>query len=489
MIYKKGLKKINIEDIVRKYHNLPITVKVTIWFMICNIIQKAISIITVPIFTRILTTTEYGQFSIYNSWLQVFTIVSTFRLDYAVFNKGMSKFPKRRDEYTSSMQGLTATLTTGALIVYLIFRNQFNALTEMSTFITLAIFLELYFTPAISFWSLRKRYDFKYKAVVSVTLAMAIANPIIGLIAVNISKDKGTARIMSCILIQICFGLYFFILNLVKGKKIYSKEFWKFAVLFNLPLIPHYFSSYILEQSDRIMIQKMCGIEMVALYSVAYNAGAIIKIVTNSLNNAIIPWQYRKLENLELDDLKRNTFQCMVFVAGCIMTFSLFAPEFMHVLAGKEYQQAVYVIPPIAGSVFFVFMYGIYANVEFFFDANKFAAIISLFGAVLNLLLNFIFISIFGYIAAGYTSLACYVVFSFLHAFYVRSIVKQKTHREFFDFRIIALSAAVILLTSIISLSYLNTIVRYGMIVVFIILACYNRKRIVGIIRSFRETN
>ena len=74
--------------------------------------------------------------------------------------------------------------------------------------------------------------------------------------------------------------------NLKKGKKLINVGFWKFALMFNLPLIPHYFSAYILEQSDRIMIQKLCGIEAVALYSVAYNAGAIIKIITNSLNRS-----------------------------------------------------------------------------------------------------------------------------------------------------------------------------------------------------------
>ena len=111
------------------------------------------------------------------------------------------------------------------------------------------------------------------------------------------------------------------------------------------------------------MIQKLCGIEAVALYSVAYNAGAIIKIITNSLNNAIIPWQYRKLEKLELADLKRNTFQFMLFVAACIMLFVLFAPEFMYILASSKYQEAVYVVPPIASSIFFIFMYSIYANI------------------------------------------------------------------------------------------------------------------------------
>lgn len=158
--------KINFQRILKKYHDFPITVKVTIWFMICSVVQKAISLITVPIFTRLLSTQEYGMYSIYNSWLQVFMIVCTFRLDYAVFNKGMSKYPDKRDEYTSSMQGLTAVLTLAMAGIYFLFQQKINAFTGLSTVIILAIFLELLFSPSVSFWSLRERYDFRYKSVV-----------------------------------------------------------------------------------------------------------------------------------------------------------------------------------------------------------------------------------------------------------------------------------------------------------------------------------
>ena len=91
---------------LNKYQNSSPVFKATIWFMICSILQKAISLITVPIFTRMLTQEQYGQYSVYNSWQQIFAMICTLRLEYSVFNKGMSKFKDRRDEYTTSMQGL-----------------------------------------------------------------------------------------------------------------------------------------------------------------------------------------------------------------------------------------------------------------------------------------------------------------------------------------------------------------------------------------------
>ena len=137
--------------LLNRYRAIPIAAKASIWFIVCSVLQKCISMITLPIFTRLMSTEQYGQFNVYNSWLQIFTIFVTLRLNYAVFNKGMSKFKEDRDGYTSTMQTITFLLAAALFAVYLVFRKQVNALTELPTFVMVAIFLELLFTPAIDF--------------------------------------------------------------------------------------------------------------------------------------------------------------------------------------------------------------------------------------------------------------------------------------------------------------------------------------------------
>ena len=118
-----------------KYANMSDIAKATFWFFICNIFQKCISFLTTPIFTRLLSTDQYGVFVTYNSWMQILTIIVTFRLDYGIFNKGMSHFSEHKDEYAATMQGITTVITTICFIIYLIFRDYFNELTGLSTFI------------------------------------------------------------------------------------------------------------------------------------------------------------------------------------------------------------------------------------------------------------------------------------------------------------------------------------------------------------------
>lgn len=477
-----------IIKIKEKYSTLSIAAKAGIWFVICSVIQKSFSLITTPVFTRLLTKEQFGIYSVYLSWLQVFTIVCTFRLDFGVFNKGMTKYHDNKEEYTSSMQGITTLLTITAFLAYLLFRKQINQLTELSTTITLFLFLELLFTPALNFWMIRQRYDFHYRGVVFVTAAMSAANFLIGLAAVICMEDKGIARILSCVIVQACFGMIFYLLNLSKSKKIWKWEYIKFAIIFNIPLIPHYFLSYILDQSDRIMIQKMCGLESAALYSVAYNAGLVTKIIVNSINNALIPWQYRKLEKGQYKAVAGQMKSAGIMMAFAFLVFIALGPELIRLMASEKYYDAVKVIPPVAASMFFVFLYSVFCNIEFFYDANKAAMIISTIGAAANIILNYYCIPRFGYSAAGYTTLFCYLLFAGMHYVYVNKVVKANTGSPLFSTSdLLAVSFAFLMFASVISVFYGNWIIRYLLILGLVLTVVIKRKYLINIIKDIRD--
>lgn len=480
-----------IRKILKKYNDIPVVAKATIWFIFCSTLQKCISLITTPIFTRIMSTEQYGQFSVYNSWLQIFTIITTLRLSYAVFNKGMSKYKEDRDGYTATMQTLTGILTIIVFVFYLIFRNQINALTELPTFIMLAVFAELLVTPAIDFWTIRKRYEYIYKPVVIRTVLMAILNAGIGVAAVMLSEEKGYARILSCVFVNVCFGSVLFIYNLKKSKKLLNWEYAKFALSFNFPLLLHYFSQYILDQFDRIMIQKIVSVAAAGVYSVAYNAGLIMKIITQNVNNALVPWEYEKLEKNEFKFFDDVIFLVYIFIAVCVLLFSACAPEIMMILADAKYHEAIYAIPPVALSLFFSFLYTTFANVEFFYEQRKFTMFISMAGALLNIILNYIFILLFGYIAAAYTTLVCYIVFAASHYVYMTHCVKRTLNIEkvFSTKRLVLLSVVVLLCGLFVVFLYDKWIIRYALIIITMAVAYKNRNRILYVLQIVKNKN
>ena len=94
-------------SLLKKYRSLPVQAKASIWFLICAFLQKGISVLTTPIFTRLLTAAEYGQFNVFNSWLSILQIFISLNLSFGVYAQGLVKFSEDRYVFSSSMQGLS----------------------------------------------------------------------------------------------------------------------------------------------------------------------------------------------------------------------------------------------------------------------------------------------------------------------------------------------------------------------------------------------
>lgn len=69
-----------------------------LWITICTLVQKGISVVTVPIFTRMMDTTSYGRVSAYFSWLNIISIICSFKLGAGVYNKGLSKYKDEQEK-------------------------------------------------------------------------------------------------------------------------------------------------------------------------------------------------------------------------------------------------------------------------------------------------------------------------------------------------------------------------------------------------------
>ena len=469
-----------IKKFLNTYKILPVSVKLSFWTFIALLVQKGISLLTIPIFTRMMSTEQYGEYSLYLSWLNIFEIFTTMRLYAGVYNKGLSKYADDKDGFALSMQYTTSILTLIVFVVYLVFHRAINSLTDMSVLVTILMFLELFFKTPMQFWSVRQRYDFKYRNVVTATILLAIANPLLGMILVYMAEDKSFARIISLVIVQVCFGVVFYIINLKKGRFIFRKDYMKFAVLFNIPLIPHYFSEFILNQSDRIMIQKIVGYSAAGIYSVAYSAGMVLQIISNSVNQALVPWLYHKLNDKSFSDIRKYVNIIAVAMLCPIILFVALAPELISILAGKEYAAATAVLVPVAGSVYLMMLYTLFANVEFFYDRNKYTLVVTSVSAFTNLIANWIFINQYGMVAAGFTTFGCYMLYALGHLFFAETTFRKEEHTGLFDIRFILTTIFLLIVVVIFySCSLENRIVRYLSILAIIVAIYIKRKDLI----------
>lgn len=86
------------------YKNMSLVKKSAFWFVICGFTQKSISLMTTPIFSRLLSTSQYGEFSLFVSWRNIILVFASLNLASGVYLRGLTKFDNDKENFTKSLQ-------------------------------------------------------------------------------------------------------------------------------------------------------------------------------------------------------------------------------------------------------------------------------------------------------------------------------------------------------------------------------------------------
>lgn len=466
-----------------KYKNLPLHVKASVWFVVCTFFQKGITILTAPIFIRMLSTEEYGLFQTFTSWMNVLTVLATLNLYLGMYMRGLVKYSERRRQFSASMQCLCLVLVTVWTIVYFLIGDVFRKFIPFTHQQMLMMFVLIWTTAAFSFWAAEQRVELKYRALVFMTVSVSLLKPAVSILLINKSSDKFTARILGLVLVEIVMYTWCFFYQVVRGKVVYDGFFWKQALAMNIPLIPHYLSMTLLNDADKIMIERFIGASEAAIYGVAYALGQLMRLLVVALSHTVEPWLYEQIKKKNVQAISSVAYPLWCGLAIMNILVILVAPEIVRIYATESYYDAIWVIPPVAISVFFIFLYMFFAVFEFYFAKTGSVAFATCVGAVLNIVLNSIFFKKYGYYAAGYTTLVCYIMYAFMHWLFMRKICKK----EFPNIKVY--SGKVILLLSVSSVgiglilipTYNYPYVRYSLLALLLGVAFIFRKRLVSL--------
>lgn len=410
---------------LEKYKSLPVQAKASFWFLLCSFLQKGISMLATPIFTRIMSTDDYGRFGVFVSWYGIITIIVALALTGGVHTQGLIKFDNQRSAFSASLQGMSLTLISFWILVYFAFRSFWNSLFSLSSVQMLCMFVIIWSNAAFGLWANEQRVMYSYKLLVFVALVSSVAKTVLEIVFVLCADDKATARIVAWAVVDFLSFGWMFVSQIIKGRLFFSKKFWLYALKFNLPLVPHYLSQTVLSSADRIMIEKMIGDSESGIYNLAYSLAIVMALFNASLMQALSPWIYQKIKDKKNKDIANVAYITLFIVAGANLLLILLAPEAVALFAPKAYNAAVYVVPPVAMSVYFMYAYDLFAKIAFYYEKTMAIMTASVFAAVFNIILNFGFIKAFGYIAAGYTTLMCYIIYAIVHYAFMRKVCRE----------------------------------------------------------------
>lgn len=461
-------------------NKLTIPVKASIAFMLGSILNQIVNLVTTPIFTRILSETDYGIINLYQAWFSILSIVLTLGLTGATYNSAMIDFNEDIDTFTSALMGLITSVLAVFFIVYIFIDDTVIRILGIPKTLVNIMGIHILLNSAISIWLQKQKFSYKYKLSIVLNFSIIIIGAICSYVFVqSLETDKAIGKVIGTLMGTIPIGMCVYIGLLTKGKKIINFKYWSYALRNSIAMVPHYLSNTVLVQSDRIIIGQMVGIAEAGLYGIAYMASTAIGVIAGAINASWLPWTFQRMQEKEYAKIGKAANALVLMIAILSLIFIIFSPEFIMLIAAPNYYEAIWVMPPVIIGTYFSFVYTLFGNIELYHKRTKLIMSGSIGAAIINIALNIVCIPKFGYIAAAYTTLISYIILSLLHYKLMCKIEKNKIYNVKY-ISIVSMIFTIIGISSSILYNYWE--IKYILVVVLVIILFFNRKKIIKII-------
>ena len=449
---------------------------------ITSVISIIVSLISTIVITRIISVSDLGIATSFITLKNILNLICLLSI-YISINRIILDIKGKDYEYLSSIYIFSSLFCIITFVIYLIFHQYLNVIFGFNTKMMILMFTMIFL---INGCNLMINYcNFKNKYIIMFIynlLASPVAQILSLIFASAISSHKYLGRIIGVDLFNIVLGLGCGIFILFKGRFAFKKKYIINSLKICIPMIPHLLAQILLSSCDLLMIKNIIGSNAAGIYSMAYTISNIIYTILVQLFMPWSPWVYRRIKNNEIDSINKNS---KILIIGawflCVALFTV-APEMIHIFLNKQYFEASFIVAPITVGIYFQIMYIFFYDIEYYHKKNKQIAFFSVLTSIINIVLNFVFIKQFGYIAAAYTTLISYLILLILHYIGMRIVDK----RNFYDIKTLFITS---ILLFIIALIYVftnnNFILRYSILIIItivVIIKYYkNIKQIINI--------
>lgn len=384
------------------------TVKNSALYTFSALLQKGSGFLLLPLYTAYLSPKDYGTINLINSitgFLSLLFLVSL----HGAASRYHFKYQTVKGRsmvwgtilllvlFNSLFWGLITILFHESLILPLAEGIQFYPLLLIAIIGTMLSPLYLFYQQWLQCIQDGMRFTINL-------LSNFVLQVLFNLVLLVVFHQGVFGMILSSFAVSFIFFVYSMIRFLPHVTLRYNKEIAKSALNYSLPLVPHSVSGYLSVMLDRVLLNKMVGIQQVGLYSIANQFGNILSIVTSSINQAFTPWIYEKMEEKHSADSFKSIYKFaeMSNILCCFIAFliTMFSPELIQLMTSKSFYSSW---QPIIFVSFGYVLNGLYFffSKSLFLSHTKYVMIISISTAMLNLLFNIILIPRFSYLGAG----------------------------------------------------------------------------------------
>ncbi len=459
-----------------------LTVKTALMNTVANVISLVVGMVMVPIIARVLSEKDLGIASTFLATRNTLVILATLAV-YAFVNRAMLDFEKEKKDYIFSITVFCIAMVGVIFLISLPFREFLQQALKLDDFLYYWLFISCL---SFALYSIGDYYCIFHNKSLIIFFIVLCCGPAAQFLSVGLAlvmpQGKYIGRVLGLDATYVVVAVVLLVWLLFSGRHSFRRKYITRTLKFTVPVIPHLLSQMVLTQCDLMMITAMVGEAESGIYSMAHTVGFLAFTVMSQLMAAWSPWVYRRLSEGDTGSIRENSG--FMVLLGMYLTIGLLtiSPELIRIFLTEAYLPCIYIVPPLVLAMFFQFIYLFFYDLEYYYKKPQWIACASVAAAVLNLILNFIFIPRFGYIAACYTTVASYFVLLLLNYVFAGKLGAK----QIYNMRLILANSCCVILYMALMFVFVDVIwVRYLILaVITLLLFAFEAKKIAAVRKS-----
>ncbi len=406
---------------------------------LATVIPRMFSFLLVPLYTGLLPQAEYGKVSIIFAWMIFFNVILAYGMETAFFRFYSAE--KNKDSVVETTTVSIFWTTILFIFIALLFRNSLALWSGVDTqYITYSIWiLALDAFVIVPFSKLRANQRPLYYAAIKIgnVVVNLCLNLFFLLYLPRVAVSHPDSLFGSIYIEKFQIG-YIFIANIIASfltfvvllpnyfsiKWRFDYELWKKMMRYGLPIMIAGIAFAINEQFDKILLGWLLPAniadEQVGIYSACYKLGLFMVLYRTAYTLGIEPFFFSHASNENAQQTYATiTKYFVIFGSFILLSVIVFADVLKQIMIpNPSYWEAMKVVPLIILANFFL---GIYTNLSVWYkliDKTHIGAYISIVGALVTLVLNYVLIPYYSYYGSAIATLAAYGSMMFISYYF-----------------------------------------------------------------------
>ncbi|PTC02975.1 hypothetical protein C9980_20375 [Vibrio mediterranei] len=379
-------------------------------YLVLTVIEKGGWLILLPFYTSYIAPKEFGIYALYGIVTSILIIIASVSLPNALGKVYYDIQDGRVDgTITEYLSTITIAVTISSLLfgILLYLLSVFIPFEEQSEYnkLVLPIIILVVVKPVVDVTKgvFQVQQRALYFSVFS--LSIFLIQNVICIILIVFYDYTVEAIIYGGLASYTVFYVLSIFYCTTKYGFNFNKRVFSYALKYSAPLLPHNLSGWGMSSIDRVMIQNMTSSYALGIYSLSLQLSSVITVLVGSINLAWSPYMYKNIHDTGTG--RRN-----LATIGAIVTISLLLLSAGIITFGKyviiysfdtAYQDVIYYLPWM---IFIAFLQAasVFIGAPTIVENPALFSKITIFSVILNIVMNLIFINLWGAIGAVYAT-------------------------------------------------------------------------------------